>query len=162
MPLSRHPHRFQIAAFKAAETSLGLGSRLTAKGLVAAAFGERAPIDPMRPDLEVQSVPLSLEQFRRNADLLRKLASRFPKTADDAAWLVAMSQAITIGFTLGPHAKEAAKQGALSYAAGVGEGRWARDALVPWIDAMKTKSDLAADRAELARLFADLLSQPQP
>jgi hypothetical protein len=127
--------------------------------LVAAAFGEPAPLDPKRPHLERLSVPLSMEQFGQYADRLRKLAARYPKTDADAKWLTAMAQAIMIAFTLGPIAKEAAKQGALSYAVGAGEERWARDRLLPWIDAMSTKADRSAVREELARFFASLLSQ---
>jgi hypothetical protein len=159
-PLRNHQHRFEIAAFKAAERCLGLGARKTSKGLVAAAFGEPVPLNPKHPELAVLSLPLSRKQFDQHADLIRKLASRFPKTADDAAWLRAVGSAIMAGFDFGPHEKDAAKKAALNLAVAAGEERWARQVLLPWIDAMKTKADLEADHEQLARVFVDLLSQP--
>jgi len=171
-PLRSHPHRFRIAGFKYIERILRLDGRRAAKGLVAAAFGEPAPRDPRRRDLERLSVPLSMEQFDRYADRLRKLASRYPKTPDDDYWLCTIHQAILIAHTLGPYAKEEAKEGALSYAAGVHEERWARETLLPWIDRMPTRADRRAererlvaerkaDRERLTRFYEDLLSQPK-
>jgi hypothetical protein len=171
-PLWGHPHRFRIAGFIYIEGFLRLDGRQAAKASVAAAFGEPAPRDPRRRDLERLSVPLSMEQFDRYADRLRKLASRYPKTAVDAIWLLTIFQAILIAHTLGPYAKEAAKEGALSYAVGVDEERWARETLLPWIDRMPTRADRRAererlvaerkaDRERLTRFCEDLLSQPK-
>ncbi len=144
-PLWSHPLRFQIAGFKYVECSLRLDERLTAKGLIAAAFGEPVPLDPRHPELERLSIAMPIEQFRRYADRLRKTASRYPKTPVDAIWLLVIYQAIVIAHALGPYAKEAAKEGALSYAAGVGEERWARETLMPWIDSMPTPADRKAN-----------------
>jgi len=159
-PLRNHPYKFEIAGFKAAEKCLRLSARKTSKGLVAAAFGEPAPLNPKHPELAVMCVPLSRKQFDQHADLIRKLASRYPKTTDDATWLRAVGSAIMAGFIFGPHEKEAAKKAALNLAIAAGEERWARQVLLPWIDAMKTAADLETDREELARIFADFLSQP--
>jgi hypothetical protein len=170
-PLSTHPHRFEIAVLKVAERWLGLGSRTTAKGLIAAAFGERGPFDidppnPKHPRFVRQLVSLSREHFLKDVDLIRKLAARFPKTDGDAAWLDAVGQAIVIAKTLGPHphARQAAKAGALFFASAVGEELWARERLLPLIDSLptpaETEADQKADLDRFARIIADFLSQP--
>jgi hypothetical protein len=181
-PLSSHPHGHRIATFKAAEICLSLSERDTAKGLIAAAFGERLPftLDPINPEhpnrlgllvrLPKESCRYTdrppREQFRRYADRLRKLASRYPrpKSDADALWLLAVGQAIVIAHTLGPHSKQMAKQLALSHAAAVGEEEWTKQTLLPWIDSLptpaETEADLRADLERIARIVADFLSQP--
>jgi len=163
-PLATHPFKFEIAVFWATKICLTLGERGTANGLIAAAFGERAPFDldppdPKHPNLVKQLVPLSRQQFRKNADRLRKLASRYPKTDSDAIWLLAVSQAIVIAYVLGPRLKQPAKQTALDHAAAVGEESWAKQTLLPWIDSLptpaETEADQSADLDRITRIIAD-------
>jgi hypothetical protein len=121
------------------------------------------PPDPAHPELAMLRVPLSPKQFNQHADLVRKLASRFPKTEADAAWwLDAICQAIVIAKTIGPYrsGRQTAKAGALFFAGAVGEELWARERLLPLIDSLPTPADRKADLDSITRIIADLLSQP--
>jgi len=179
-PLSDHPFKFEIATFKVAEICLDLSERDTAKGLIAVTFGDRLPfnLDPINPEhpnrlgllvrLPKESGRYAdrppREQFRRYADRLRKLASRYPKTDSDAVWLLAVCQAIVIAYVLGPYAKQLAKQMALSHAAAIGEESWAKQTLLPWVDSLptpaETEADLRADLERISRIIAEFVSQP--
>lgn len=148
-PLHLHPQRYAVAALDAAATLFG-SERKASRALWAAAWGEPVELDAERPEMARLSVPMSLEDFRKAADNLRKLAAWYTSPSD-LVWRLAIAQAILIAMKLGP----AADQTIIARAEAVGEGAWARHNLLPLLK----RTMPAGERENLARIFADFLSQ---
>ena len=122
--------------------------RKASQALSGAVIGEPIELDTNRPEMARLSVPISLEEFHKVTDRLRKQAQWYTSPAD-LLWRQAISQAIVFAITLG------SEQAVYARAEAVCEAAWARHVLGPL---MRQKG--AGEREGLVRIFADILSQP--
>jgi hypothetical protein len=148
VPLYLHPQRYAIGTLDAVTMIFG-SERKASQALLGTVFSE-SKLDTDRPEMARLSVQMSLKEFRKIADRLRKQAQWYTSSAD-LLWRQAISQAIVFAIKLGP----ASEQAVLARAEAVHEVAWARQVLLPL---MRPKR--AGEHEVLARIFEDFLSQP--